>query len=116
MNICWWRFKLTTFRICFVKYLGDAQIKEDILNTEGRTSASALTLQSSELPVPVFDSRETKETTHSSFRDCAIIEDKIATDEKKEVITMSFLFIFYVCICAVTMCLKSLSCRLRQNN
>ncbi|XP_074582440.1 RAF-like serine/threonine-protein kinase 24 isoform X2 [Curcuma longa] len=63
---------------------GDAQIKEDILNTEGRTSASALTPQSSELPVPVFDSRETKETSHSSFRESAIVEDKISTDEKKE--------------------------------
>ncbi|KAG6467594.1 uncharacterized protein LOC122036576 isoform X1 [Zingiber officinale] len=63
---------------------GDAHSKEDILNTEGRTSASALTLQSSELPVPIFDSHETKDTTHSSFRESAIIEDKISTDEKKE--------------------------------
>ncbi|XP_074573007.1 RAF-like serine/threonine-protein kinase 20 isoform X2 [Curcuma longa] len=67
-----------------LKDLGDAQIKEDIQNTEGRTSASAVTVQSSELPVPDFSSRETKETSHSSFRDHTTIEDKIVIDEKKE--------------------------------
>lgn len=94
MNNYWWSSKSRTFTICFVKDLGDTQIKGDVQNTEGRTSASAsaITLQSSELPVPAFNSRETKETIHSSFREHTTIEDKIVIDEKKEVITIFFHF------------------------
>ncbi|XP_042393687.1 uncharacterized protein LOC121984680 isoform X3 [Zingiber officinale] len=67
-----------------LKDLGDAQIKEDNQNTEGNTSTLAVTLQSSELPVPAFNSRETKETIHGPFREHTTIEDTTVTDEKKE--------------------------------
>ncbi|XP_074591445.1 RAF-like serine/threonine-protein kinase PRAF [Curcuma longa] len=65
---------------------GDACIKQDIQINEGRAraTASAPTLQSCEILVPILSSHETEETGHHSLKECTAIDDEVAMDGKAE--------------------------------